>query len=148
MVSYELPWNPFDPRDPGPRIKFSVTKFTDDIEDGKRIGLEFPDPPIPTALIDTGSPFTIINKVLAKTSNLMLTNPVFPIRTMNGNCDCEEYCGSVSFPGSGLPAIPAMRILAREFYGETSHSCLIGRDILKHWKITFDGRAKTVTIVA
>jgi len=146
MVTFKLPWNPFDPTDPGPCIKFSVTRYVDDIEYGKSIGLEFPAPPIPTALIDTGSPFTIINKVLAKTCNLILTDPAFPIRTMNGDCDCEVYCGSMSFPGSGLPPIPAMRILAREFYRESSYACLIGRDVLKHWRITFDARDKVVTI--
>jgi hypothetical protein len=147
MVEFKLPWNPFDPADPGPCIKFSVTRYVDDIEYGKSIGLEFREPPIPTALIDTGSPFTIINKVLAKTCNLILTDPSFPIRTMNGDCECEVYGGSMRFPGSGLPPIQAARILAREFYKESSYSCLIGRDILKHWKITFDAPARSVTII-
>jgi hypothetical protein len=148
MVTFRLPWDPFDPTDPGACIKFSVARYVDDVEYGKHIGLEFPEPPRPTALIDTGSPFTIINKVLAKTCNLILTNPAFPIRTLNGDCPCEEYCGSMSFPGSGLPPIPAMRILAREFYKEPSYACIIGRDVLKRWKITFDPHAKSVTIIA
>jgi hypothetical protein len=147
MVAFKLPWDPFDPRNPGPCIKFSVARYADDIEYGQSIGLEFPKPPMPTALIDTGSPFTIISKVLAKTCNLILTDPSFPIRTMNGDCNCEVYGGSMSFPEAGLPRIHAARILAREFYKESSYAGIIGRDILKHWKITFDGRAKSVTIV-
>lgn len=148
MVTHRFKWNPFDPADPGPCIRFAVTKYIDEIEYGEGIGLEYPDPPKPTALIDTGSPFTIIAKVLARNCNLNLTNPVFPIRTMNGPCDCEEYCGSISFPGTGLPRIPAAQLLAREIFQETSFSCVIGRNILKWWDIRFDGRASMVTITA
>ena len=148
MATYQFPWNPFDPADPGPCIKFSVTRYVDDIENGKSIGLEYPEPPIPTALIDTGSPFTIISKVLAKTCNLFLTNPKFPIRTLNGDCDTEEYCGSISFPGSGLPRIGAVQILARDFYKEASYACIIGRNILRRWDVRFNGQGRLVTIIA
>ena len=148
MATFKFPWNPFDPGDPGPCIKFSVTRYVDETEYGTSIGLEYPEPPIPTALIDTGSPFTIISKVLAKNCNLSLTNPTFPIRTMNGDCECEEYCGSISFPGSGLPRIAAARILARDFYKESSYACIIGRNILKRWDIRFDGQNRMVTIKA
>lgn len=146
MAKFSFPWNPFDATDPGPCIRFSVTRYVDEIEYGKSIGLEYSQPPIPTALIDTGSPFTIISKVLAKTCNLILTDAAFPIRTLQGDCPCEVYCGSISFPGSGLPGIPAMRILARDFFQETSYSCLIGRDILKRWDIRFYGQSRMVTI--
>lgn len=148
MAKYSFRWNPFDPTDPGPCIKFSVTRYLDEIEYGKGIGLEYSHPPVPTALIDTGSPFTIITRVLARKCNLNLTNPVFPIRTMNGDCDCEEYCGSISFPGTDLPRIPATQLLAREIFLETSYSCIIGRNILKWWAIRFDGRNRIVTITA
>lgn len=146
MATFSFRWNPFNPEDPGPCIRFSVAKYIDEIEYGKTIGLEYPDMPKPTALIDTGSPFTIITQVLARNCNLNLTNPVFPIRTMSGPCLCEEYCGSISFPGSGLPRIPAVQPLAREIFQETSYSCIIGRNILKWWDIRFDGRARLVTI--
>jgi hypothetical protein len=148
MATFSFPWNPFDPEDPGPCIRFSVTRFADDIEYGKRIGLEYADPPNPTALIDTGSPFTIITRVLARNCNLSLTNPVFRFRTMSGSCSCEEYCGSVSFPGSGLPPIRAAQLLANETFPETNYSCILGRNILKWWDIRFDGRARVVTITA
>jgi len=148
MATHKIPWNPFDPADPGPRIRFSVTRFIDEIEHGQRIGLEYPSAPIPTALIDTGSPFTIISKVLAKNCNLSLTNPSFQITTMGGPCDCEEYCGAISFPGSGLPRIAALQILARDFYREPAYACIIGRNVLRRWNICFDGNSRLVTISA
>ena len=148
MPTFSFPWNPFNPEDPGPCIRFSVSRYADEIEDGKRIGLEYANPPNPTALIDTGSPFTVITKVLARNSNLNLTNPVFRFRTMSGPCDCEEYCGSISFPGSRLPHIPAAQLLATEKFPEIAYSCILGRNILKWWDIRFDAHARRVTITA
>jgi hypothetical protein len=130
------------------RVKRGTLDAYDEIEYGTKIGLEYSAAPVPTALIDTGSPFTIISKVLAKKCNLSLTNPAFPIRTMNGDCECEEYCGSISFPGSGLPRIAAAQILARDFYKESSYACIIGRNILKRWDIRFDGQSRMITINA
>src|SRR5580704_875975 len=99
MATHTFPWDPSELQSPGPRIKFRVNKPLDDVEEGESIGLEYPAP-IPMALIDTGSPFTIVNKILVKTCNLRLTNPRTPIKTLAGNCVLEAYCGSISFPDS------------------------------------------------
>lgn len=146
MVTIRLEWNPFDPKDPGALIKFRVNRPLDEIESGHSIGFEY-QVPTPTALIDTGSPFTIINTTLAKKCNLFLTNPAIQIKTLSGGCSCQEYCASISFPESGLPTIREMRILASDLNRESLYSGLIGRDILKHWDVRFDGRGRTVTII-
>lgn len=145
MATYTLEWNPWVPESPGPCIKFSVTRYVDEIESGELLGLEYDSPSTPTALIDTGSPFTVINTTLAKKANLSLTNPKFPITTISGDCVCEEYGGSISFPGSGLPRINAVQILARDL-SQKAYACILGRNILKRWKICFDGRNNSVTI--
>ncbi len=148
MATYTFSWNPYDATDPGPRIPFSVARFAEEIEDGRRIGLEYAASPCPIALIDTGSPFTIVNKVLARSSNLHLSNPTFLVNTMNGPCDCEEYCGSISFPGTGLPTLPSIQILARDLPPATTHACLLGRNVLRRWDIRFDGKNRKITIIA
>ena len=76
----------------------------DDIEYGTSIGLEYPDPAVPMALIDTGSPFTIISKVLAKSSNLFLTNPSFPIRTLNGIVSVRSIVARLASQAPGCHA--------------------------------------------
>jgi hypothetical protein len=139
-------WDPFDQTDPGPCIKIVVANTDDTIEAGSAIGLEFPAPQAITALLDTGSPFTIVSRTFARNRKLFLTNPATPIRTMGGDCMCEEYSGSVSFPDSNLPSFETMRLLAADFNREPYYSCVIGRDILRHWNVRFDGRAKCVTI--
>jgi hypothetical protein len=116
------------------------------IEAGREIGLEYPAPHAITALIDTGSPFTIISRIFAKNWKLVQTGAQSPIRTMGGDCLCDEYSGSISFPHSQLPGIEILRILAVDFNREPFYSCIIGRDIIKYWDIRFDGRAKQVTI--
>jgi len=40
-----------------------------------------------------------------------------------------------------------MRIVSAVFAKERNYACLIGRDILRNWFISFDGRSKRVIIV-
>jgi hypothetical protein len=151
MPSYTVPWDPFHPEERGVLIRFSLAPPLYDIADGRNIGLEYAVPSTPTALIDTGSPFTIVNTILARSCNLMLTNPCTRIKAMGGDCVCEEYCGSISFPGTGLPAIPATQILATDLasrVGATHYAGLIGRNILKYWDVRFDGPSRRVTITS
>lgn len=147
MVTFRLVWDPFDPAGYGACLRFRVNRPLDEIESGEKLGFEYPAA-APMALIDTGSPFRIINTALARSSNLMLTNPTFAIKTLGGGCICEEYCASLSFPGSGLPVIREMRILASDLNRESRYSALIGRDVLKRWDVRFDGPGRVVTITA
>ncbi len=65
---------------------------------------------------------------------------------MGGDCLCDEYSGSVSFPDSQLPRAETVRLLAADFNREPFYSCVIGRDILRNWDIRFDGRNRVVMI--
>lgn len=148
MATYSFEWNPWVPESPGPCIRISVTRYVDEIETGQRLGLEYDPPSIPTAPIDTGSPFTFINRIVAQKANLSMTNPAFPFTTINSNDNvCEEYGGSISFPGSGLPRIEAAQLLAADL-SQKAYACILGRNILKRWRICFDGRNRMVTITA
>jgi hypothetical protein len=148
MAPLQVYWNPFDPADPGPCLKVIVMNTRDYIEAGRAIGLEYPEPHAITALIDTGSPFTIISRTFATNWKLVQTGARSPIRTMGGDFLCDEYSGLISFPGSNLPRIEILRIRGVDFNREPFYSCIIGRDILKNWDIRFNGRAKCVTIAA
>lgn len=145
MATFTFPWDPSALQSPGPRIKFRVNKPLDDVEEGEGIGLEY-SAPIPMALIDTGSPFTIVNRILVNRCGLRLTNPATPIKTLAGNCILEAYCGSISFPESNLPPIREMQIFAADLNREIFYSALIGRDILRRWDVRFNGPGKLVTI--
>jgi hypothetical protein len=146
MAMHQVYWNPFDPADPGPCVKVIVMNTNETIEAGRKIGLEYPAPHAITALIDTGSPFTIISRIFAKNWKIVQTGAQSPIRTMGGDCLCDEYSGSISFPDSNIPGVEILRLRAVDFNREPFYSCLIGRDILKNRDIRFDGRARLVTI--
>ncbi len=143
MAPLKIPWNPFDFADPGPCIKVSVMPTDDEMQLG--IGLDYPKPLPISALLDTGAHTTIINKVLAINRKLTLTNARVRVSGVGGPCLCDEYACSVSFPNSDLPAIGTLKILAGDF-DRGPYSGLIGRDILKLWKVNFDGRSRCVTI--
>jgi len=116
------------------------------MEAGRAIGLEYPEPLPVRALLDTGSPFTIVNRVFAKNRRLRRTESDVPLRTLGGACLGDEHCCSMSFPDSDLPKIEVMGIVAADFNREPFYSCLIGRDVLRHWNIQFDGRSGCVKI--
>jgi hypothetical protein len=143
MPPLQLPWNPFDFADPGPRMQVVVMHTEDEMKLG--IGLDYPEPLPVFALLDTGAQTTIINRVLAINRKLTMTNARVRVSGVGGPCLCDEYACSVSFPGSGLPAIGAMKILAGDFE-RGPYSGLIGRDIIRFWKVMFDGRSHCVSI--
>jgi hypothetical protein len=146
MVPFTIPWDPFDQLDPGPCIKVIIANTNETIEAGRAIGWEYPASRAITALLDTGSPFTIINRVYALNRMLTQTGAGTEIRTLGGKAKCGEHSGTISFPGTGLKRIETLRLLSKDFEEERYYSCLIGRDVLRHWNITFDGRSKRVTI--
>ena len=57
-----------------------------------------------------------------------------------------EHAGRISFPNTTLRSYDPIRIVSGDFQFERHFSCLIGTEILRHWKITFDAKAKLVTI--
>ena len=146
MGHYEIRWDPSDPNDPGPCIRIQVMNARDIIQGWRDLGLDFPAPLTITALIDTGSPFTVVSKTFANYCKLFQTSPPAKVKTLGGTVMCGEHAGSMSFPGTDLRSIDAIRIISGDFLREPNFSCLVGRDILQNWRITFDGRGKVVTI--
>lgn len=147
MARVELIWDPSDPNDPGPCIKVTVMNSQEVIEAGRAIGLEYPAPHSVTALLDTGASVTVISKKFADYCKLLPTVEGSELTTLGATLSCGEHAGSISFPGTELRPFDLMRIVSAEFVKQRNYSCLIGRDILQHWNIAFDGRAKRVTII-
>jgi len=99
------------------------------------------------ALLDTGASITVISKVYANTCKLFQTNEGSEITSIGATHPCGEHAGAISFPGTNLRPLDPIRIVSAVFAKERSYAILIGRDILRNWTITFDGRARRVTII-
>ena len=145
MGHFSLPWNPSDPADPGPLIEVVVTNSQDVLDAWREAGLECPPPVKVKALIDTGAAVTVISKTFAKHCKLLQTGES-AVRALGAKHTCGEHAGTIHFAGSGLRPVEGIRILSGDFIGEQHFACLIGRDILRSWKTTFDGTSNLVTI--
>jgi TIR domain/gag-polyprotein putative aspartyl protease len=130
---------------PGPCIDVTVTNSRHVIEARPDIGLEYPEPFKTKALLDTGAAVTVISKALAKHCKLYQTG-ITEIKTLGSLQKCGEYAAAISFPGTSLRPVDPIRIISADFIKEPYHACLIGWDVLRNWKITFDGRLNRVTI--
>jgi predicted aspartyl protease len=146
MASVDLHWNPLDQNDPGPCIQVVLMNSPDVIERGRAIGLEYPEPRELRALLDTGASVTVISKKFASYCRLLPTSESSEITALGGTVLCGEHAGAISFPGTNLRSFDLMRIVSADFVKERNYACLIGRDILQYWRITFDGPAKRISI--
>jgi len=117
------------------------------IEAGREIGLHYPEPIQIRALLDTGASVTVISKTFARHCKLFQTSEGSEIRALGSSLRGGEHAGSISFPGTDLRPFDPLRIISANFEKEPHYACLIGRDILRNWVVTFDGRSKRVTII-
>jgi predicted aspartyl protease len=146
MTRVELTWDPFDQADPGPCIDVTVTNSRDVIEAGRAIGWEYPGPRPMRALLDTGASITVISTTFADSCKLFQTSEGSEITAVGQTHRCAEHAGAISFPGTRLESLDPIRIVSTSFPKARHYAILIGRDILRNWVITFDGRSKRVTI--
>ena len=142
MTRVELKWDPFDPLDPGPCIDVEITNSRDVIQAGLAIGLEYPASRRMRALLDTGASITVVSRVFADYCKLFQTNEGSEITAIGATHRCAEHAGAIKFPGTDLRPLDPVRIVSAVFAKERHYACLIGRDILRNWAVTFDGRSK------
>jgi predicted aspartyl protease len=118
----------------------------DVLEAWRAVGLECPQAVKMKALIDTGAAVTVISKVFARHCKLLQTGES-EVRALGAQHKCGEHAGTITFTGSDLRPAEAISIRSVDFIREPHFACLIGRDVLRNWTITFDGRSNRVTIV-
>jgi predicted aspartyl protease len=126
----------------GPHIPILVSATRFEVEEGKAVGLEFPEWPL-KALIDTGASVTIINPEIAKTCKLRWTGSARIVAVGGMAGEFPEHAAAISFPGTKLRSFDAIRVVACPIV-RRPFSCLIGRDILQKFQFVYDGRTGDV----
>ncbi|HWY21811.1 MAG TPA: retroviral-like aspartic protease family protein [Candidatus Acidoferrum sp.] len=143
----KLPFTPTTLFQQGPHLEILISATKLEVIEGRAIGLEYPDMSV-RALIDTGASLTIINPQIATTCKLKQTGRQ-KINAVGGEAgEFPEYAAAISFPGSRLPSLDTTRVVACPIIRQPFFSCLIGRDILRKWLFTYDGRSGEVEIIA
>ena len=91
------------------------------------------------ALVDTGASVSAISSKIAEQLGLVVTG-FKNIASVHSSEVCPVYFGRITFPwGSGME-IP---LISCELQGL---ECLIGRDVLRYWHMTYDGFNGEITI--
>jgi predicted aspartyl protease len=122
----------------GPVIDILISAPLPEMEAGRAIGLDFKQLQI-KALIDTGAALTVINPQVASTCKLPQTDWSRIATVGGGGGVYPGYAAAISFPGTHLPNLKVVRVVASHIMGQPFFSCLIGRDILRNWLLVYDG---------
>jgi len=129
----------------GPHLAILISATRMELQEGRSIGLEFPELPV-IALIDTGASLTIINPEIATTCKLKQTGHQ-TINAVGGAAgEYPEYAAAISFPGSEIPSLDTTRVVACPIIRQPFFSCLIGRDILQKWLLIYNRRTGEIEI--
>lgn len=139
-------WDPSRPDNPFACIDVLIGNSQAFLDQLDVLGFDFRQPVRMKALLDTGAGPLLISRAYARHAKLFQTRADGEIRVMGGSIPGGEHAGCISFPGTTLRAYDPIRIVSGDFHGERHFSCLIGIDIIRHWKITFDAKSKLVTI--
>jgi predicted aspartyl protease len=122
----------------GPVIEILIGTTWPQKEEERAVGLESRRLRV-QALIDTGASLTVINPQIATTCKLLQTDWSRIVTVGGGGGVYPVYAAAISFPGTGLPRFDVVRVVACPIIGPSFFSCLIGRDILRNWLLTYDG---------
>lgn len=121
---------------------------------------EIPSPVSGYALIDTGATITSIDRSVAEELELAPSGEV-SIGTAGGEHEVPVYTGVLSFPGTGIRDLSIERLVGVDLTGQglgtVRHStaddpqpgriaALIGRDVLAHFVMVYNGPAGMITL--
>ena len=122
----------------GPHIEICISTTRYEFNEGISVGLEFMELSV-HALIDTGASLTVINPQIAKTCKLLQTDwkDLTAVGGMTGRFPANA--AAISFPHTSLPRFDSVRVVACPIIKQPLYSCLIGRDILRKWRMIYDG---------
>ena len=143
-AKYSRSYSRVELRRTGPKIRVTIGHPRTEVEAAKRANIELKKPYTITALIDTGASRTVINPQLAATCGLRQTGQA-RISSAGHVTERQEFAGAIHFPGQQLNGFDPMSLVACPL-PEQDVACLLGRDVLERWNLTYDGRSGLVEV--
>jgi predicted aspartyl protease len=143
-VKFSRSYSRTELRKTGPKITVTIGHPRSAIAVAEKSHLELKKPFTVTALIDTGASRTVISPQLATTCGLRQTGQA-RISSAGHITNRPEYAGAIHFPGHELTSFDPMSLVACPL-PEQDVACLLGRDVLERWNLTYDGRSGFVEV--
>lgn len=103
----------------------------------QRRRLPVPPPQVGLALIDTGASITAVEGAVLQTLGLSPTG-FAPIATPGGTVQQPVYACDMEFPGTPIPVVPFNFVIGSQVAG-LGYAALIGRDVLTHFQLVYNG---------
>jgi hypothetical protein len=96
------------------------------------------------ALLDTGAQRTVLALEAVQKAGLSKINEI-DLQVVGGMVRADVYLASLQFPRSGLTTIEVIEVscCASPHFLHPLYRCLLGRDVLSRWVLTYDGPAGT-----
>lgn len=143
-VKYSRSYSRGELRKTGPKITVTIGHPQATRTLARQKGIELQKPLRIEALIDTGASRTVINPQVAATCGLRQTG-LARISSAGHVAERQEFVGAIHFPGQELSGFDPTSLVACPLPGQDV-SCLIGRDVLERWSVTYDGRTGVVEV--
>lgn len=91
------------------------------------------------ALVDTGAGRTVLTPLAVQRVGLTVSNYTKVARAGGIEENVSVHAASIHFPRYRIATIEVMEVLCCEL-PEQPIQCLIGRDIISRWLLTYDGK--------
>jgi predicted aspartyl protease len=137
VPSHQLSFTPSVLQKDGPRIFIQISAPSSDIKEGSPVGLEFPPPFGITAVIDTGASLTVVNPEVVEKCKLRATGFAI-VASIEKKAQYRQHAAWIRFPNTKLKDLDGIPVVACKI-SQQPYSCLIGRDILRNWLLTYSG---------
>lgn len=131
-------------RKSGPKIRVTVCHPQAAVTIAAKMGIALRPPLTITALIDTGAARTVVNPQVASTCGLKQTGEA-QISSAGHLTKRPEFAGAIRFPDQQLSTFDPLSLVACPL-PEQDVACLLGRDVLERWYLTYDGRSGLIEV--
>jgi predicted aspartyl protease len=135
-----------DLRRNGLKLRILIGHPEADVEAAKRAKAKIQPPQSIVGIIDTGSSITVINPQVAATCGLRQTGTTRVAAVGAQPVSQPEFAASIKFPDHPLVGFETLRVVACALPAQEGVACLLGRDILERWRLSYDGRTGEVTV--